>query len=65
MHGARQLSTIKAGKYHPNYKHGENTIEARARYSAASARLRELEALMHLLGMTSANRWPGRKPKTG
>lgn len=63
MHGARHLDTVQRGKQHPNFKHGEATLKARAEYRAASARLRDLESLMHLLGMTDAKRWPGRKPK--
>jgi len=63
VHGSRRPETVKRGLQHPAYKHGQSTLKARAEYSAASARLRELEAMMHLLGMTTANRWPGRKPK--
>ena len=63
MHGARRPETVKKGKEHPSYIHGKCTLTAKAEYSAASARLRDLENLMHLLGMTTAARWAGRKPK--
>jgi hypothetical protein len=63
-HGARRPSTILRGEEHPNYRHGEETLEAKAERSASSARLRELEAMMYILNMTDAPRWRGRKPKS-
>lgn len=62
FHGARRSETIKQGTDHPAYKHGQETIEMKAVRSASSSRLRKLEAWMHLLNMTTANRMPGRKP---
>ena len=61
-HGARRQNTILRGKDHPNYQHGQETLEAKAKRSAGLARLQELEQLMHQLGMTTEKRTPGRKP---
>ena len=63
-HGARRPESIKRGKDHPNYRHGEETLEAKAERSAASMQMRELEAMMYILGMTDAPRWRARKPKS-
>ena len=63
-HGARRPESIKRGKDHPNYRHGEATLEAKAERSAASIEMRKLEAMMYILGMTDAPRWRGRKPKS-
>ncbi len=63
-HGARRPSTILRGEAHPNYRHGDETLEAKAERSASSARLRKLEAMMYILKMTDAPRWRGRKPKS-
>ena len=41
--------------------HGESTKAARLEYSRASAELLKLEDAMHVLGMTTAPRTPGRK----
>lgn len=43
--------------------HGQETKIARAGRSAASAKLKHLEDAMHLLGMTTAPRTTGRKPR--
>ena len=64
IHGARRPESIKRGKDHPNYRHGEATLEAKAERSAASIEMRKLEAMMYILGMTDAPRWRGRKPKS-
>ena len=61
LHGARKKASIKRGEQHPNYVHGERTLEAQAEQSATSRRLQQLEDAMHLLGMTAANRSRGRK----
>ena len=61
FHGARRPETIRRGKDHPQYRHGQETIEIKRERSAASARIRALEDLMHLLRMTGAKRTPGRK----
>lgn len=62
MHGARQTHTIKRGAAHPNYKHGQETQEAKAERSRRLAELRELEALSFALGLATGPRWSGRKP---
>ena len=61
LHGARKKASIKRGEQHPNYVHGERTLEAQAEQSATSRRLQQLEDAMHLLGMTTAKRSRGRK----
>ena len=55
-HGARRPASIKRGKTHPNYQHGEETLEAKAERSKKLGELRELENIMHLLKMTTATR---------
>ncbi len=61
MHGAQKPEAIKRGKNHPKYINGNFTQEALLEKSAASLRLQQLEDAMHLLGMTTAKRSPGRK----
>ncbi len=63
VHGARKPETIKRGKDHPAYRHGDQTLEAKALRSARLAELRDLEASMVLLGVLEGARWRGRKPK--
>ncbi len=63
MHGARHPHTTLRGEAHPGYKHGHETLEAKAVRSSKLFELRRLEALMHLLGMTTSKKSPGRKPK--
>jgi hypothetical protein len=62
-HGARLRETIKSGESHPNYRHGEETLVAKAERSARLSELRELEALSFALGLASGQKWPGRKPR--
>jgi hypothetical protein len=66
VHGARKPVTILRGKDHPAYKDGSQTLEARAEYSEAALRLRELEQMMVDIGMVGAEfkRTVGRKPKS-
>ncbi len=61
MHGARKAESIKRGEQHPNFVHGNRTLEAQAEQSATSRRLQQIEDAMHLLGMTTAKRSRGRK----
>ncbi len=61
MHGARRPSSIKRGKDHPNYVHGERTLDAEKKSSEQSLKLQQLEDAMHVLGMTTAKRSRGRK----
>jgi hypothetical protein len=62
-HGARRPETIKRGKDHPGWRHGEETLVAKAERSAKLAELRDLEALSFGLGLASGQRWRGRKPR--
>lgn len=62
-HGARKRATIKRGTDHPQYRHGGETLQAKAKRSKKLAELRELEALSFALGIASGPRWRGRKPK--
>lgn len=62
-HGARQACTIGRGANHPQYRHGEETLEAKAERSRRLAELRDLEALSFALGLARGSRWRGRRPK--
>ena len=42
--------------------HGEETRAKRRERSESDSRMRNLEDIMHVLGMTKAPRWRGRKP---
>jgi hypothetical protein len=64
VHGARRKETVKAGKDHPQYKHGEKTQEAIQRYRTTMAELHNLEQLGHTSGLFEGPRTSGRKPKT-
>ena len=46
MHGARPRHTILSGEAHPNYRHGWETREAKARRSQKLKDLRWLEKLI-------------------
>jgi hypothetical protein len=61
MHGARKAESIKRGKQHPNFVHGNRTLEAQAERSGVSRKLQQIEDAMHLLGMTTDQRSRGRK----
>lgn len=65
-HGGRPSSTVRRGTDHPAFKHGLETIEAKAERSKKLTELRDLEAMMFDLGLASPNatRWRGRKPVT-
>ena len=60
-HGARRPESIKRGDQHPNFVHGNRTLESQKKSSEQSARLQMLEDALHLLGMTTAKRSRGRK----
>ena len=64
-HGARPPETIKRGANHPQYRHGGETLEAKAERSRRLAELRELEELSFALGLAAGPRWRGRKPRQG
>ena len=61
MHGARKAESIKRGEQHPNYVHGNRTLESQKKSSEQSARLQMMEDALYLLGMTTAKRSRGRK----
>ena len=63
MHGARKPQTILKGKAHPSFKHGLETLAAKQARSEGLAEIRRLADMLHDLGMTTADRMPGRKPK--
>ena len=63
FHGARRPETIQRGTDHPQYRHGQETLEMKRAHQEASVRLRDLETLAHLLRMTTAKRTPGPKPR--
>jgi hypothetical protein len=49
------------GATHPQYRHGEETLAAKAERSKRLAELRDLEALSFSLGLATGPRWRGRK----
>lgn len=62
-HGARKPETVMRGASHPRYRHGQETLQAKANRSQRLGELRELEALSFVLGMAKGPKWRGRKPK--
>jgi hypothetical protein len=64
-HGARKPDAIRKGSNHPQYRHGRETLEAKAERSKVLAELREIEALSFAYGLVPKGtpRWRGRKPK--
>lgn len=62
-HGARKPETIMRGANHPQYRHGQETLEAKAGRSQRLAELRNLEALSFALGLAVGPKWRGRKPR--
>ena len=60
-HGARRKETVKVGKAHPQYKHGERTKETIQKYRKAMLELQELEAIGHRAGILNGARRRGRK----
>ena len=61
FHGARFPSNIKRGSDHPQWKHGQETLEAKAERSAMWRTLRKLESEMVATGTLVGPRWRGRK----
>jgi hypothetical protein len=59
---AKNPEAIKRGANHPQYRHGQETLEAKAERSQRLGELRELEALSFALGLASGPKWRGRKP---
>ena len=62
FHGARLAGTIRRGSDHPQWKHGQETLEAKAERSAMLGELRAIEAKMVAALMLVGPRWRGRKP---
>ena len=54
---------MRRGEFHPAFRHGGETLEAKAKRSMSLVELRDLEALSFALGLASGGRWRGRKPK--
>ena len=63
-HGARRPADIRRGANHPQYRHGGETIEAKAERHMMSVFFHDAENLMFALGMTApgSTRTRGRKP---
>jgi hypothetical protein len=62
--GASTGPKTQAGKdaiRRAHFKHGEQTLEAKAARSAKDAEMQSLEDIMHVMNMTSAKRTRGRK----
>ena len=62
-HGARRRETVKVGKAHPQYKHGERTKEAISKYRNTMSELQRVECLGHESGALMGLRTAGRKFK--
>jgi hypothetical protein len=62
-HGARKPETVRRGANHPQYRHGGETLAAKAERSRVLVELRQLEALSFSLGLAMGSRWRGRKPR--
>ncbi len=63
FHGARRKESIKRGKEHPLYKHGGETIEAKALHRAKVGELQQLEAIAREIGVIGGPKTRG--PKVG
>ena len=60
-HGARRRETVKVGKAHPQYKHGERTKEAIEVYRSSMLQLQDIETLAYSAGVLRGPRTIGRK----
>ena len=63
-HGARRRETVKVGKAHPQYKHGERTKAAISKYRRTMSELQRLEKIGHESGVITGARTTGRRLKT-
>ena len=64
MHGARKPETIRRGADHPQYRHGNHTLEVRSARKAAIERLHHLCDLGNKVGLfTDQVKLRGRRPK--
>ncbi len=62
LNGALILTSIKRGKFHPDYPHGTETLEAKGQRSIKLAELREMENDLIARGLIKCKRTVGRKP---
>jgi hypothetical protein len=64
-HGARKPETVKRGASHPQYRHGQETREAKAERHQMAVFFHKVEDLMFALDMVSpgSTRMRGRKPR--
>ena len=62
LHGARRKSSIKRREQHPNYLHGNETIEAKRQRSKKLAELRQVEDDLIRRGLIKCKWTVGRKP---
>jgi hypothetical protein len=51
MHGARRSELIKRGKDHPNFVHGERSLEGIQKHREVMGRIKMLSKLAKQLGM--------------
>ena len=51
MHGARKSESIKRGNLHPNFVHGERSLEGIKRHREVMGRIKMLTKLAKQLGM--------------
>jgi hypothetical protein len=51
MHGARRHESIKRGNHHPNFVHGERSLEGINRHREVMGRIKMLTKLAKQLGM--------------
>ena len=61
-HGARRPQTVRRGPDHPQYKHGQETLDAKRRRSDGLARLAEYEEMLARAGKLAGPRTRGPKP---
>ena len=61
-HGARHPQTVRSGAEHPQYKHGQETLDAKRRRSDGLARLGEYEEMLARVGKLTGPRTRGPKP---
>jgi phage protein U len=61
-HGARKQTTVLKGVKHPNYKHGQRSIEGLRAYQEASKSLLAVEELGFKIGLLTGQRIKGRRP---
>lgn len=62
MHGARKPETILSGEDHPNYRHGERTLEGAGARGTELVELRQLEEELRSQRLLRGPRTRGRKP---